>query len=123
METVEFKTIKEKLDEGERVILTKEEIAARIENGPEDALVVKHLSLYQKMRQLQEIGTLKLKKGRFDGGRRFLYKGRKLRFVIKFKGKSSWQSQTGDFPHFSEAHDLAIDPKTKMIVVSAVSTM
>lgn len=118
-----FVTIKEQLEAGEKVFLGKETIQERIDNDDPEALVVRHVSLYIKLREMHRLGMIEENAGAFEGSRHYVSDGVKVRYVIKFRGLSKWRDSQGSYPNFSEPHDLAINPKTKTIIASSVSIM
>ena len=110
------KSIKERLAAGERIFVSKEDMAKKLSFVP-------YVTLQTKLRELEEAEVVARvdspRKGRPHGGKRWAYKGRTLKFVSNYVGESRWKTTSGEVLIFDEPHDLAIDPKTKMIVAYA----
>ena len=110
------KTVKERLELGEKVFLSKEDLAEAMEGVPT-------ASLHIKLRELRDYGVLEmLPGGNLLGGKAWCYQGRKLKVISRFKGVPKWDKGMSEDFSFQEPHDLAVDVETNMIVASAKSS-
>jgi hypothetical protein len=110
------RSIKERLEAGEKVTLSKEDLAESLE-------AVKTVSLHIKLRQLHKSGVIEQTPGgNLVGGKAWTYQGRRLKVVSRFRGKPKWNHGLDEEFSFSEPHDLAVDTETNMIVASARSS-
>lgn len=107
------KTIAERLSEGERVGIDNELLECVLENVP-------HITLFTKLKQLETAGVISSRPSRkIYGASVFTYEGRRLKLVPGFKGESKWTYGEEQNFVFSEASDVALDPKTKAVLAYA----
>jgi len=107
--------IKDRLAAGERVFVDKAHMEKVLEMIP-------HTTLHMKLQYLREQGVVETSPSRYLlGGKALTYKGRKIRIVSDFKGKSKWEVNGEKDFEFTEPHDLAVDSATKRVLAFARS--
>lgn len=109
------KTISERLADEKAIFIEPEILQDALNNVP-------HISLFTKLKELEAEGVVSRRPSRkFYGATVFIYDERRLKIVPGYAGESKWTFLGEDNFNFHHRCDLAVDPKTKVVLACAYS--